>query len=80
MIALAHASRAESHTACGLFCGDNSPFNTFYFLHSAAMALKNIASFLAGNPEESATGDAAIRRVCLKVDLPDFVAWFEAGE
>jgi hypothetical protein len=94
MIALAHASRAESHTACGLFCGDNSPFNTFYFLHdsadkfsrreailhSAAMALKNIAAFLAGNPGESATGDAAIRRVCLKVDLPDFVGWFEAGE
>jgi hypothetical protein len=90
MIALAHASRADSHTACGLFCGDNSPFNTFYFLHSAAdkfsrreailhsaaMALKNIAAFLAGNPEESATGDAAIRRVLLKVDLPDFVGWY----
>ena len=78
-IALAHASRAES-TLCGLFCGPDSPFNTLYFLHSAAMALKNIAAFLAGNPGESATGPAAIRRVCIKVDLPDFVAWYEAGE
>ena len=92
-IALAHASRAES-TLCGLFCGPDSPFNTLYFLHdsaekfsrreailhSAAMALKNIAAFLAGNPGESATGAAAIRCVCIKVDLPDFVGWYEAGE
>ena len=94
MIALAHASKVESSTACTIFCGDDSPFNTVCILHdaadkfsraeailhTAAMSLKNIAAFLAGNPQESATGAAAIRRIMLKVDRPDFVAWYEAED
>ena len=94
MIALAHASRADKATGCGLFCGEDSPFNTFYLLHDAAakfsraeailhtagMAVGNVAAFLAGSPHESATGPAAIRQILLKVDRPDFVAWYEQGE
>lgn len=93
MIALAHASKPEN-TACALFCNEDLPPNTFYILHdaadkfsraeailhTAAMAVKNIAAFLAGNPHESATGAAAIRRVLLKVDRPDFVSWYEAED
>jgi hypothetical protein len=89
MIALSHASREQ--TGCGIFCGSDSPFNTFYIiydraanfsraetiLHSVVMAVKNVASFLAANPHESATGPAAIRRILLKVDWPDFVAWYD---
>ena len=94
MIALSHASRVDLTTA-GLFCGEKSPFNTVYILHdggdkftrreailhTAAMAVKNVACFLAGNPHESATGSAAIRVILLKVDIPDFVEWWgKTGE
>jgi len=93
MIALAHASRADKATGCGLFCGEDSPFNTFYLLHDAAakfsraeailhtagMAVGNVAAFLAGSPHESATGPAAIRQILLKVDRPDFVASTSRG-
>jgi hypothetical protein len=94
MIALSHASRADLTTA-GLFCGEKSPFNTVYILHdggdkvtrreailhTAAMAVNNVACFLAGNPGESATGSAAIRVILLKVDIPDFVEWWgKTGE
>lgn len=92
MIVLSHTSR--EHTGCGIFCGEGSPFNTFYIiydratklsrdetiLHSAVMAVKNVAAFLAGNPHESVTGPAAIRRILLKVDWPDFVSWYEQSE
>jgi hypothetical protein len=71
------------------------PFNTVYILHdggdkftrreailhTAGMAVKNVACFLAGNPGESATGSAAIRVILLKVDIPDFVEWWgKTGE
>ena len=62
MIALAHASKVESSTACTIFCGDDSPFNTVCILHdaadkfsraeailhTAAMSLKNIAASSPG--------------------------------
>jgi len=94
MIALAHASKADKATGCGLLCGEDSPFNTFYLLHdtgakfsraeailhTAGMAVRNVGAFLAASPQESATGPAAIRQILLKVDRPDFVAWYEQGE
>lgn len=92
--ALSHASHADLTTA-SLFCGKNSLFNTLYILHdgadkfsrrkailhTAAMAVKNVACFLVGNPHESATGSVAIRVILLKVDIPDFVEWWgKTGE
>jgi hypothetical protein len=82
LIALARAGR--NPTACGIFAHPASPWNTAYLLydqlsrreiilHSAAIAVRQVAAYLAN--EESVP---AIREIVFKIDVRDFIVWYES--
>lgn len=89
MISIARAGK--NPTGCGIFCHEGSEWNKAYLLHdidgdrlsrrektlhTAAVAVRQIATFLADNPHESATGRNAIRRIFIRMDVAEFIEWY----
>lgn len=84
-LVIALGRTGKNPRACGIFCHTDSPYNTVYLLHdhlnrtdsilhAAAVAVRQVATFLAN---ESAPA-AAIKEIFLDINVKRFIEWYES--